>query len=240
MLRPPATLARLRQREETPPAVVARTAAVKAFLKRPAAAPRPVLRLPAVLPAITQATAAGSGAGGANDTGGKATGGSASGGSASSGGASGGSASGAGTRSSGASGGGGTGGKATGGATTGGATTGGATTGGIAAGGTVLGGTTAAGGTKTTGGATATGGTTSTGALAATPPMGWNSWNKFGGSITDTLVRGIADAMVSTGMQAAGYQYINIDDMWQASSRDSSGKHCAQRHQVPERNESPC
>jgi len=53
--------------------------------------------------------------------------------------------------------------------------------------------------------------------------MGWNSWNKFGGSITDTLVRGIADAMVSTGMQAAGYQYINIDDMWQASSRDSSG-----------------
>jgi alpha-galactosidase len=53
--------------------------------------------------------------------------------------------------------------------------------------------------------------------------MGWNSWNKFGGSITDTLVRGIADAMVSSGMQAAGYQYINIDDMWQASSRDSSG-----------------
>jgi alpha-galactosidase len=52
--------------------------------------------------------------------------------------------------------------------------------------------------------------------------MGWNSWNKFGGSITDTLVRGIADAMVSSGMQTAGYQYINIDDMWQ-SSRDSSG-----------------
>jgi alpha-galactosidase len=53
--------------------------------------------------------------------------------------------------------------------------------------------------------------------------MGWNSWNKFGGSITDTLVRGIADAMVSTGMQAAGYQYINIDDMWQASARDANG-----------------
>jgi Alpha-galactosidase len=52
--------------------------------------------------------------------------------------------------------------------------------------------------------------------------MGWNSWNKFGGSVTDALVRGIADAMVSSGMQAVGYQYINIDDMWQ-SSRDSSG-----------------
>jgi alpha-galactosidase len=53
--------------------------------------------------------------------------------------------------------------------------------------------------------------------------MGWNSWNKFGGGVTDTLVRGIADAIVSSGMQAVGYQYINIDDMWQASNRDSSG-----------------
>jgi alpha-galactosidase len=53
--------------------------------------------------------------------------------------------------------------------------------------------------------------------------MGWNSWNAFTKSISDTLMRGIADAMVSSGMQAAGYQYINIDDGWQASSRDSSG-----------------
>ncbi|MGB8298426.1 MAG: glycoside hydrolase family 27 protein [Polyangia bacterium] len=140
-----------------------------------------------------------------------ASGGSADGGSGSS---SGGNFGAGGTRSSSASGGSNTGGKATGGATTGGTVTGG----------TAQGGTTAAGGTKTAGGTTAaSGGTTSTGVLAATPPMGWNSWNKFGGGITDTLVRGIADALVSTGMQAAGYQYINIDDMWQASSRDSSG-----------------
>jgi alpha-galactosidase len=160
---------------------------------------------------------------GGSSNGGKATGGSvssggvggdsASGGSANGGSVNGGNAGAGGTRSSSASGGSITGGKATGGAVTGGTVTGG----------TAQGGTTAAGGTKTTGGATASGGTTSTGALAATPPMGWNSWNKFGGSITDTLVRGIADALVSTGMQAAGYQYINIDDMWQASSRDSSG-----------------
>jgi alpha-galactosidase len=88
-----------------------------------------------------------------------------------------------------------------------------------AGGATAFGGNTSAGGTRTTGGTS--GDTAPSGVLAATPPMGWNSWNKFGGSITDALVRGIADAMVSSGMQAVGYQYINIDDMWQ-SSRDAS------------------
>lgn len=48
--------------------------------------------------------------------------------------------------------------------------------------------------------------------LARTPPMGWNSWNKFAGRITDQDVRGVADAMVSSGMKQAGYIYINIDD----------------------------
>ncbi len=58
--------------------------------------------------------------------------------------------------------------------------------------------------------------------LALTPPMGWNSWNKFGCNVSDKLIREMADAMVSTGMQAAGYQYVNIDDCWQVS-RDASG-----------------
>lgn len=58
--------------------------------------------------------------------------------------------------------------------------------------------------------------------LAQTPPMGWNSWNKFGCNVSDKLIREMADAMVSTGMQAAGYQYVNIDDCWQVS-RDASG-----------------
>jgi alpha-galactosidase len=58
--------------------------------------------------------------------------------------------------------------------------------------------------------------------LAPTPPMGWNSWNKFGCNVSDKLIREMADAMVSSGMQAAGYQYVNIDDCWQVS-RDSSG-----------------
>jgi alpha-galactosidase len=58
--------------------------------------------------------------------------------------------------------------------------------------------------------------------LAKTPPMGWNSWNKFRGQIDDAAVRGIADAMVSSGMKDAGYIYVNIDDTWQGQ-RDASG-----------------
>jgi len=58
--------------------------------------------------------------------------------------------------------------------------------------------------------------------LAKTPPMGWNSWNKFAGRIDDATVRGIADAMAGNGMKDAGYLYINIDDTWEAG-RDAQG-----------------
>jgi alpha-galactosidase len=58
--------------------------------------------------------------------------------------------------------------------------------------------------------------------LGRTPPMGWNSWNKFGCNVSEKLIREIADAMVNSGMQSVGYQYVNIDDCWQVS-RDSDG-----------------
>src|ERR1700759_1994849 len=59
--------------------------------------------------------------------------------------------------------------------------------------------------------------------LAPTPPMGWNSWNKFQcDSVSETVVKQIADAMVSSGMKDAGYQYVVIDDCWQIA-RDSAG-----------------
>ena len=58
--------------------------------------------------------------------------------------------------------------------------------------------------------------------VAATPPMGWNSWNHFAGKIDDATVRKEADAMVSSGMKHAGYMYINIDDTWEGE-RDASG-----------------
>jgi alpha-galactosidase len=51
--------------------------------------------------------------------------------------------------------------------------------------------------------------------LAKTPPMGWNSWNKFAGRVTADDVKGMADAIVSSGMMKAGYIYVNIDDTWE-------------------------
>ena len=58
--------------------------------------------------------------------------------------------------------------------------------------------------------------------LAATPPMGWNSWNKFGCDVSEDLIKSMADAVVSSGMKDAGYEYIVIDDCWQVS-RDEQG-----------------
>src|SRR5579884_2691075 len=58
--------------------------------------------------------------------------------------------------------------------------------------------------------------------LAKTPPMGWNSWNKFGCNVNESVVRQAADSIVSSGMKDAGYTYVVIDDCWQIS-RDAQG-----------------
>ena len=58
--------------------------------------------------------------------------------------------------------------------------------------------------------------------LADTPPMGWNSWNKFACDIDERLIRETADAMVKPGLKDAGYQYVNIDDCWHGQ-RDADG-----------------
>jgi alpha-galactosidase len=58
--------------------------------------------------------------------------------------------------------------------------------------------------------------------LAATPAMGWNSWNHFAKRVTDKDVRAAADAIVASGMKDAGYIYVNIDDAWQGD-RDANG-----------------
>ena len=58
--------------------------------------------------------------------------------------------------------------------------------------------------------------------LALTPPMGWNSWNKFGCNINETVIRHMADAMAESGMKEAGYEYVVIDDCWQ-TGRDQGG-----------------
>ncbi len=51
--------------------------------------------------------------------------------------------------------------------------------------------------------------------LATTPPMGWNSWNRFGLNINDAVIRAQADAVVATGMKGAGYEYVVIDGGWE-------------------------
>jgi alpha-galactosidase len=68
--------------------------------------------------------------------------------------------------------------------------------------------------------------------LAKTPPMGWNSWNRFECEINEQIVRDAADAMVASGMKDAGYEYIVIDDCWQIS-RDEKGFIQADPHKFP-------
>jgi alpha-galactosidase len=58
--------------------------------------------------------------------------------------------------------------------------------------------------------------------LARTPPMGWNSWYGFGCNVNQQTIRQVADALGSSGLQAAGYSYVNLDDCW-AEGRKSDG-----------------
>ena len=68
--------------------------------------------------------------------------------------------------------------------------------------------------------------------LARTPPMGWNSWNKFACNVSEDLIKETADALVSTGMKDAGYEYLVIDDCWQVS-RDAEGNIVADAKRFP-------
>ena len=62
------------------------------------------------------------------------------------------------------------------------------------------------------------------GGVALTPPMGWNSWNCFGDErLNAEKIKEIADAMASSGMKDAGYEYVVIDDGWATKARDKDG-----------------
>ena len=56
------------------------------------------------------------------------------------------------------------------------------------------------------------------------PPMGWNSWNTFASNIDEDLIKETADAMAETGLLAAGYKYLVIDDCWAERERDKNGR----------------
>ena len=87
------------------------------------------------------------------------------------------------------------------------------------------GGTGGGGASGSAGAGGAAGGAAGAGAIVgATPPMGWNSWNKFAcDGLNETVIKGMADAFITSGMKDAGYQYVNLDDCWM-DGRDASGK----------------
>jgi alpha-galactosidase len=68
--------------------------------------------------------------------------------------------------------------------------------------------------------------------LAKSPPMGWNSWNKYQCDVSEDLILKMADAMAGSGMKDAGYEFIVIDDCWQVS-RDENGEIVADPERFP-------
>ena len=70
--------------------------------------------------------------------------------------------------------------------------------------------------------------------VAPTPPMGWNDWYSVYCGVNAQLVEQTAQEMVANGMKAAGYDYVNIDDCWMASSRDAAGNLVADPTRFPD------
>lgn len=60
--------------------------------------------------------------------------------------------------------------------------------------------------------------------VAATPPMGWSSWNCFRNHIDEDCLDAIGDALAKSGLRDAGYSYINLDDCWHSSERTANGE----------------
>ena len=59
--------------------------------------------------------------------------------------------------------------------------------------------------------------------IGLTPPMGWNSWNCWGLSVTQDKVISSARALIEKGLADYGYCYMNIDDGWEAPKRNADG-----------------
>lgn len=71
--------------------------------------------------------------------------------------------------------------------------------------------------------------------LAQRPPMGWNSWNCFRNStVNGAALLEVAQAIVDSGMRDAGYEYVVLDDHWQARRRDSAGRLQADSSRFPD------
>ncbi|MFD9380742.1 ricin-type beta-trefoil lectin domain protein [Streptomyces sp. NPDC059999] len=69
--------------------------------------------------------------------------------------------------------------------------------------------------------------------LALTPPMGWNNWAHYMCDIDEAKVVANADALVSTGLAAKGYDTVTVDDCWMLKSRDADGDLVADPERFP-------
>jgi alpha-galactosidase len=63
--------------------------------------------------------------------------------------------------------------------------------------------------------------------------QGWNSWNHFACNITEDLIKDTIDSVISLKLSTVGYKYVNMDDCWQASSRDENGNLFADTTRFP-------
>jgi alpha-galactosidase len=69
--------------------------------------------------------------------------------------------------------------------------------------------------------------------LASKPPLGFNDWNAVHCNVSEALIKQTAAAMVTNGLRAAGYRYVNVDDCWSAPARSARGQLVADPRRFP-------
>src|SRR5438552_2873566 len=69
--------------------------------------------------------------------------------------------------------------------------------------------------------------------LARTPPMGFNNWARYECGVSESVMTRNADALVSTGLAAKGYDTVTVDDCWMTKSRDTNGNLVADSTRFP-------
>ena len=70
--------------------------------------------------------------------------------------------------------------------------------------------------------------------LGRTPPMGWNTWNRYYCDINQTIIYTNTDSLIRLGLADIGYKYVNVDDCWLTKERDSRGHVIVDPHTFPD------
>ena len=69
--------------------------------------------------------------------------------------------------------------------------------------------------------------------VGLTPAMGYSSWNDCASEVTEARIKKVTRALIDTGLAAKGYRYVNVDEGWIASRRDTSGGLVADPQKFP-------